>query len=335
MGFAYSVHRPAWKDNEVKELSDKITENTVFAIVSIQGIPAKQFQKIRAELRGIAELKVTRNTLIDLALKKIGTDAAELFKSVEGQTALVFTNENPFKLFQLLEQSKTPAPAKGGDIAPQDVVIKKGPTPFRPGPIVGELQTAGIPAAIEKGKVIIRENKVIVKQGEKISPRIADVLQRLQINPMEVGLYLRAAFDGDIIYASKDLAIDVKAYFDQFLKAISNAFHLAMSIEYPTTMTMTPLLQKGLFAARNLALKAEIFEPDVMDALLTKDYREALTIVMLLPDEALDDEIKVLKSQSGAEVVPAPMVPKEEEKVEVKDEKEEEPDFAGLGALFE
>jgi len=335
MGFAYSVHRPAWKDNEVKELRDKITENTVFAIVSIQGIPAKQFQKIRAELRGIAELKVTRNTLIDLALKKIGKDAAELFNSVEGQTALVFTNENPFKLFRLLEQSKTPAPAKGGDIAPQDIVIKKGPTPFRPGPIVGELQTAGIPAAIEKGKVIIRENKVIVKQGEKISPRIADVLQRLQINPMEVGLYLRAAFDGNVIYTSKDLAIDVKAYFDQFLKAVSNAFSLAMSVEYPTTMTMTPLLQKGLLMARNLALKAEIFEPDVMDAILTKDYSEALTIVMLLPDEALDDELKALKSQSGAGVVPAPEVPKEEEKVEVKEEKEEEPDFAGLGALFE
>ena len=196
MGFAYSVHRPAWKDKEVKELRDKITGNTVFAIVSIQGIPAQQFQKIRAELRGVAELRVTRNTLIDLALKEIGADTAELFKSVEGQTALVFTNENPFKLFRLLEQSKTPAPAKGGDVAPQNIVIEKGPTPFRPGPIVGELQTVGIPAAIEKGKVIIRESKVIVKEGEKISPRIADVLQRLQINPMEVGLYLRAAYDG-------------------------------------------------------------------------------------------------------------------------------------------
>ncbi len=335
MGFAYSVHRPAWKDKEVKELRDKITGNTVFAIVSIQGIPAQQFQKIRAELRGVAELRVTRNTLIDHALKEIGADTAELFKSVEGQTALVFTNENPFKLFRLLEQSKTPAPAKGGDIAPQNIVIERGPTPFRPGPIVGELQTVGVPAAIEKGKVIIRESKVIVKEGEKISPRIADVLQRLQINPMEVGLYLRSAYDGTTIYTSNDLAIDAQAYFDQFLKAVSNAFHLAMNVEYPTTMTMTPLLQRGLLVARGLALKAEIFEPDVMDALLLKDYNEALAIVVLLPDEALDDELKVLKGQSEAITVPAPEVRKVEEKVEVKEEKEEEPDFAGLGALFE
>ncbi len=335
MGFAYSVHRPAWKDSEVAEIRDNITGYTVFAVVSIQGIPARQFQKIRAELRGVAKLKVARNALIDLAFKEISAGAVELFKSVKGQTALVFTNENPFKLFQLLEKSKTPAPAKGGDIAPQDIVIEKGPTNFRPGPIVGELQNVGVPAAIEKGKVIIRENKVIVKRGEKISPRIADVLQRLEINPMEVGLYLRAAYDGITIYTSKDLAIDITAYLDQFMQAASNAFHLAINIEYPTEMTIKPLLQKGLLEARGLAVNAEIFEPDVMDALLLKNHNEALVIVMLLPDEALDEELKVLKGQSGAVTVSTAGPPKAEGKIEVEGEKEEEPDVSGLGALFE
>jgi large subunit ribosomal protein L10 len=334
MGFAYSVHRPAWKDSEVEEIKDNITGYTVFAVVSIQGIPARQFQKIRAELKGVAKLKVARNTLIDLALKEISVDAAELFKSVDGQTALVFTNENPFKLFQLLEKSKTPAPAKGGDIAHQDIVIEKGSTKFRPGPIVGELQNAGIPAAIEKGKVIIRENKVIVKKGEKISPKIADVLQRLEINPMEVGLYLRAAYDGTTIYTPKDLAIDIRAYFDQFTEAASNAFQLAMDAAYSTKITIIPLLQKGLLVARGLAVRAEIFEPEVIDALLLKSYNEALAIVLLLPDEALDEELKVLKGQSGAVTVLIAGPLKAEETPEVKEEKEEEPDFSGLGALF-
>ncbi len=335
MGFAYSVHRPAWKDSEVEEIRDNITRYTVFAVVSIQGIPARQFQKIRAELRGVAKLKVARNTLIDLAFKESSAGAVEVFKSVEGQTALVFTNENPFKLFQLLEKSKTPAPAKGGDVAPQDIMIEKGPTNFKPGPIVGELQNVGVPAAIEKGKVIIRENKVIVKKGEKISPRIADVLQRLEINPMEVGLYLRAAYDGSTIYMPKDLAIDFAAYFDQFMQAASNAFHVAMNIEYPTEMTITPLLQKGLLEARGLAVNAEIFEPDVIEALLLKNYHEALAIVMQLPDEALDEELTVLKRQAGAVAVSTVGPPKAEEKIEVEEGKEEELAVSGLGALFE
>lgn len=335
MGFAYSVHRPAWKDSEVAEIKENITRHMVFAVVSIQGIPARQFQKIRAELRGVAKLKVARNTLIDLAFREISGNVVELFKSVKGQTALIFTNENPFKLFQLLEKSKTPAPAKGGDIAPQDIVIEKGRTNFRPGPIVGELQNVGIPAAIEKGKVIIRENKVIVKKGEKISPRIADVLQRLEINPMEVGLYLRAAYDGDTIYTSEDLAVDITAYFNQFMRAASNAFHLAMNIGYPNEMTIKPLLQKGLIEARGLAVKAEIFEPEVMEALLLKNHSEALAIVMLLPDEALDEELKVLKGQTGAVAMSTAAPPKVEEKIEVEGEKEEDLGASGLGALFE
>ena len=47
----------------------------------------------------------------------------------------------------------TPAPAKEGQLAPFDIVVPKGPTPFGPGPIIGELQKIGLPAAIEAGKI--------------------------------------------------------------------------------------------------------------------------------------------------------------------------------------
>src|SRR5660397_172130 len=69
--------------------------------------------------------------------------------------------------------------------------------------------------------------KTVVKTGEPISARLADVLQRLEIYPMEVGLYLRAAYDGNIIYTSKDLKIDEATYFDQFVSADSNAHNLS------------------------------------------------------------------------------------------------------------
>ena len=73
-----------------------------------------------------------------------------------------------------MEATKTAAPAKPGDIAPEDILVKAGDTPFKPGPIVGELQKAGIPAAIEGGKIVIKKDKVLVKKGEpspKRSPR--------------------------------------------------------------------------------------------------------------------------------------------------------------------
>ena len=73
------------------------------------------------------------------------------------QLALFSSTANPFKVFQMLLESQTQAPAKGGEIASYDIVIEKGPTPFPAGPIVGDFQNAGFPAAIEKGKVEIRK----------------------------------------------------------------------------------------------------------------------------------------------------------------------------------
>ncbi len=291
MAVAENVHRPVWKDEEVNSIKADAQGHDVIAVVSIHGIPARQFQNIRAELKDVAKIQVARNTLIHRALEESGESMLQLFENVEGPTAIIFTNLNPFKLFKLLENCRTPAPAKAGESAPRDIIVEKGPTSFRPGPIVGDLQNAGIPAAIERGKIVIRETKTVARTGESISARLADVLQRLEIYPMEVGLYLRAAYDGYVIYKPEDLHIDEQAYFDKFVTAISSAFNLSMSVAYPTSLTVATLLQKGIFEAMNLALEAEIFEPDVLKILLSRAQSVALVLVDSLPNDALDDEL--------------------------------------------
>jgi len=335
-----NVHRPVWKDDEVTSIKDEVETHKVIAVVSIHGIPARQFQNIRAELRDVARIKVARNTLIHRALEKAGETTLKLFENVEGQTALVFTDLNPFKLFKLLENSRTPAPAKAGDRAPTDIIVEKGATSFRPGPIVGDLQNAGIPAAIEKGKIVIRETKTVAKAGEAISVRLAGVLQRLEIYPMEVGLYLRAAYDGDVLYVPENLHIDEKAYFGQFVLAVSNALNLSINTAYPTSLTAAPLLQKASFEAMNLAVNAEIFEPEVLKTLLSRAQAVALTLVNKLPNEALDDELIALKDAHASapeSVKETPAQKKEDEESKEKEEdeaKESESGMEGLGALF-
>jgi len=340
MAVAENVHRPVWKDEEVNRIKADAQGHDVIAVVSIHGIPARQFQGIRAELKDVAKIQVARNTLIHRAFDESGEATLKLFENVEGPTALIFTNLNPFKLFKLLESSRTPAPAKAGEKAPRNIIVEKGPTPFRPGPIVGDLQNAGIPAAIERGKVVIRDTKTVVKADESISARLADVLQRLEIYPMEVGLYLRAAYDGDVIYKPEDLRIDEQAYFGQFVSAISSALNLSINAEYPTSLTVTMLLQKGSFEAMNLALEAEVFEPEVLKILLSRAQSVAMVLVDELPNDALDDDLIALKGAATTTpqlVKDAPA--QEEEKVQEEEEtnetKESESGMAGLGALFE
>jgi len=336
-----NVHRPVWKDDEVTNIKADVNAHEVTAVVSIQGIPARQFQSIRADLRGVAKIRVARNSLIHRALAKVSKTTVQLFENVEGQTALIFTDLNPFKLFKLLENSRTPAPAKAGDRAPSDIIVPKGPTSFRPGPIVGDLQNVGIPAAIEKGKIVIRETKTVAKEGEAISARLADVLQRFEIYPMEVGLYLRAAYDGEVLYLPENLYIDEQAYFEKFVLAVSKALNLSINAAYPTSLTAATLLQKASFEAMNLGINAEIFEPEVLKALLSRAQAASLTLVCKLPDEALDDVLIALKNAQTTtseldkeEAVPQTEEQASEKKEEEKEEKGSESGMEGLGALF-
>jgi large subunit ribosomal protein L10 len=274
----YTRHLPAWKKTEVEEIKKNTAKYTLVGLVDMYGIPAAQVQQIRRNLRGKAVIRVTRNTLIDHALKEIGGKVSGLSKFVSGHSAMIFSNDNPFRLFKQLEKTKTKMAAKAGETAPDDIVVEKGPTSFKPGPIVGELQQAGIPAAIEGGKVKIRETKTIVKKGAVISAKVADVMIKLGIKPMDVGLALQAAYyDGDV-YEPSVLAIDEAAILAQIRLAAAQAFNLSVNAAIPTKYTIAQILTKAVREARGLAVEAAIYEKDVVDAIIGKAQQESIAL---------------------------------------------------------
>ena len=176
------AHVASWKKAKVKELADVMVKNPVVAIVDIHGIPSPQMQDMRHGLRKHAAVMMTRNNLLLIAIDEAAKERPGLEKLkplVAGQCAIVATPMNPFKLYQQMEATKSKAPAKPGDIAPEDIVVKEGETPFKPGPIVGELQKAGIPAAIEGGKIVIRKEKLLVEKGHKVPEELAKILPKL------------------------------------------------------------------------------------------------------------------------------------------------------------
>jgi large subunit ribosomal protein L10 len=269
-----------WKKDDVKDIKQKVQANSVIGIVGMRGMPAKQLQSMRRDLLGKAILKMSRNTLIKRSLEESDEKIHPMSNFIEDQTALIFSETDPFKLYRLIEKSKLPAPAKPGDISSKDIIIEKGPTSFKPGPFVGELQNAGISAAIEGGRVVIRETKTVAKKGDVISSKLAEILRRLEIYPMEVGLDLRAAYENGIIYES--LAIDELKYFSDFTSAAQKAFNLAISIEYPSKDTVHVLLSKACTGSRNLAIEAAIFEPDVMESIIYRAYAQVTSMSKLI-----------------------------------------------------
>jgi len=336
----HSIHIPQWKKDEIDNIKKLMTTYSSIGIVGVHGIPSNQLQLMRKNLRGLADVRMCRNNLIFRALDESSDDIKQVSKYVVDQTALLFTNENPFKLYKILEKGKTAAPIKPGGIAPKDIVVQKGPTSFPPGPIVGELQGSGIPAGIEGGKVVIRETKTVAKAGDVVNAKLASILSRLEIHPVELGLDLRAVYEKGMIYESKLLAVDETKYLSDITFAAQQAFNLSVYAAYPAKATITTLLAKAASQARNLAINAEIVMPDIIDVLLAKANAQMLSLAKLASAkdaDAISDRVKekLAKAPVAAAPAAAKAAPDKEVKEEKKKEEPKETDIAaGLGSLF-
>lgn len=305
---------------KVEALVEQLRDAPVVGIVDVQGIPARQFQSMRRRLRDRVHIRVAKNTLLRLALERVaaereGLDA--LAAALGGQAALVTTALNPFRLFKELEGTKTNAPAKGGEVSPTDIWIRAGETPFKPGPIVGDLQKAGLPAAIERGKVLIKKDKLVVTAGERIPREVAQVLTRLEIYPLVVGLDLRSAYEAGQVYGPDVLAVDDVKLRADVTEATRRAVAVAIVVAYPTAFTIPLLVRKAHRDGLGLAVHVGFPTGESLKLLLAKAHAQALALAGRAP-EALDAGTRRGPSPGGDEA--APEASDEDGKEEVSEE---------------
>jgi len=329
------AHVAPVKQKIVEDLARRFAESRVVGIASIQGIPAPQFQAIRRNLSGRATITVTKNNLLRLALQLAASKRPHLdglADAIEGQTAVVTADLNPFRLFKELEATKTRAPARGGELAPDDLWVREGETPFKPGPVVGELQKAGIPAAIDRGKVVIKKDKLLVKAGDRIPRDVAQVLTRLEIYPLIVGLDLRGAYEEGTVFRRDALAVDDVVVRAQVVAAVRGAFNLALFAAYPAKGVVPPLLALAHSKALALSVEAGYVTKASLPFLLAKAHAHMLVLAGRAP-EAGDEDLKRRLGGSGGPARPPAEGTKEAKKEEPKETTEEEA-AEGLGALF-
>lgn len=290
------AHVAEWKKEEVKELKSLIDSHEVIGIVNLVDIPAKQLQKMRQSLNGKAIIRMSKKNLIDLAFKDCNDkkeNIIDLSNHMDGQPAIVFTNMNPFKLFKILEDSKTSAPAKEGNVPDSDIIVTEGDTGFEPGPLLGELQQVGIPAKIDKGKIVVSKDHVLVKAGEPVSKQVASMLTRLDIQPMEVGIDLQVAYEEEAIYTSDLLTVDEEKTLADIQNAFSQAFNLSVNAGIPTKETIVAIVQNANSKSFNLAMNASILTSETTEPLIALANAEMLALASAIADKegALDEEI--------------------------------------------
>lgn len=248
-----------FKKKTVKELVGNMKTYSVIGLVDLHKTPSKQLQAIRKELRGNAEIKMAKKTLLALAVKETGKKGLEkLLELNVNKPTMIFSNINPFKLYRLLEANQSPTYAKGGDVAPKNIVIPEGPTKLPAGPAIGELQRAKIPAVVKEGKIHVSKKTVIAKRGSTITPEVANVLKKLDIQPMTVGVNLVAAWEEGFVYGKDVLSVSTEEYISNLQQAHMNAINLAVNIGFVTKGVVEIMLQRAYREAMALQEKTKI-----------------------------------------------------------------------------
>jgi len=268
------------KKKLVQELVHDIDHFPIVGVINLEHLPAQQLQTMRSTLKskGI-KLSMARKKLLYLALshsKKKNLD--QLSARIKGMPALLFTKENPFALNALIVKNKSEAPAKAGQTAPKEIVIKAGPTSFAPGPIISELAAVGIKTKVNAGKLEIIQDVTVAKEGDVISAKLAETLKRLDIKPMEIGLNLVAVWEEGLVFDSKQLHINEKEYAQNITQAATWAMNLAVEMAYPTSDTTELLLQKAFREAKAVGVEYAIMNKETSDEIIVRSERQALSL---------------------------------------------------------
>jgi large subunit ribosomal protein L10 len=285
-----------WKREIFSDLQDLFKKYSVVAVADLQKVRSSQIQEIRKKLRGKAELVVAKNTILRKAAEKLTTERSNLDKfadEVSGSKVLIFTQMNPFELILFLNKNKVRVPAKGGDVATNEIMIPAGNTGLQPGPVISEFNEAKVQTRIESGSIFVAKDTVVARKGETISTKTASLLSKLGMKPMEAGLLLSYAYDNGSLLRPTDLVFDLDQIRSQFSTATRSAFGVAVEASIMLPETAPAIISKAYRQAIALSVEGEFLTKETTPLIIRKAYANMTALssaISAIKPEALAPE---------------------------------------------
>ncbi|HXZ91112.1 MAG TPA: 50S ribosomal protein L10 [Candidatus Dormibacteraeota bacterium] len=264
-----------WKREIFDDLTELLNKYSVIAVADLQKVRSSQIQEIRKKLRGKADLIVAKNTILRKAAEKAASSRENVDRfaqSLTGSKVLIFTQMNPFELIIFLNKNKVRVPAKGGDVATSDIMVPGGNTGLQPGPVISEFNEAKVQTRIEGGSIFVAKDTVVVRKDEVIPVRIASLLSKLGMKPMEAGLSLSYAYDNGSVLGPNDLAFDLDRMRADISSAARLAFGVAVEANIMLPETAPMIISKACRQAIAVSLEAEFFTKETTNLIIQKAY---------------------------------------------------------------
>lgn len=266
-----------WKQEVIEQIQGNLSTYKMVAAANLQQVRSSQIHEVRKKLRGKVQFLVAKNTLVKRAAEESKKENIGRFtEKLLGSRLLLFSDLAPHSLVLLLNKNKVRVPAKAGDVATGEILIPAGNTGLPPGPVISEFGEAKVPTKIESGSIWVSKDTVVSRKGDAISPKLASVLSKLGIKPMELGLSLTAAYDQGVVYAEEDLKVDLDEYRTNLRQAASQAFNVAVNTGYVLPETAPQILGKVYREALSLAINAAYPAEEALPQIIRTAYIQML-----------------------------------------------------------
>jgi len=313
------------KDKYVTRLMKHFREVDRIMITLVDNVRSLQFQKIRAMLRGKAEIVMGKNSLmkraVRLLIKSEGrSDLNALLPYLKRNVGIVFVYDT-FSLREvkkIFENETVGAPAKAGQTAQCDVVLPAGPTGLEP-TMTSFLQAVGISSKIVKSQIDIVSDTVLFRKGERVGASAAMLCLKMKIMPFKYGLEPVICYEDRSLFDPSVLDITEDAIFARFSDAVNTVASISLAAGYPTAASVPHSFNNAFKNVLAVAVATEYSFP------------AAEEIKKLLSDP--DALAKLQAAAATAAPAGAKAAEKKEVKKEEKKEEEEAADFGG-GNLF-
>lgn len=257
------------KEEKVAEFKRKIEDYPVIGVLDMQSLPSRQLQQMKKEMKEFADIKMSRKTLMQIAIEKAEKDDIEQLEDNEAvQPAFIFSDKDPFQLYSLIKKNKTSAAAQGGETSPSDIEVPEGDTGIGPGPMLGKLQQTGAQVQVEDGSIHVMQSATMIEKGDTITADDAEILNQLGIEPLEIGLDLDIAFSDGEIFTAEQLDIDEEEYRDNIESAAGLAFNLAVNAGIVNERTAGTIVGEAAQKGRNLSISEGIPTEDTIEEIL-------------------------------------------------------------------
>ena len=260
-------------------------EYSVIALSKMAKVRATQLMAIRKKFRDEIKIRIIKNEVAKRAFENVkdvyGID--KISAELHGQNALMFTNINPFRLNSILSQNKVFMSAKGGDIASKEIMIPAGNTGITPGPVLSEFKEANVATKIDQGSIWVNRDTVVARHGQIISQKLASLLSKLNIKPIEAGISVAFAISEGLVFKESDLGINLAEYKNSLVQLFQEAIALATESAYITKETIIPLITRAHQHAYVLSRESRYFSPETLEqAILPEAQLHANSLLAVL-----------------------------------------------------